>query len=311
MKIAFFGTADFGLPTLKALLNSQHEITAVITNPPKPAGRGLQMRKSPVNIFAEENNLSPILMPDNLKNEKFIAELKKIEADMFLVVAFSILPKAVFEIPKYGTYNIHAALLPQFRGPAPIHRAIESGAKKTGVTVFRIDSGVDTGDIILQMECDILPKDTTPTLYEKMSELGAKCFMKAVEKIEKNEVEYKIQDKSKATKAPLLKKEEAIVNWQNSAEQIANKVRAFKPFPSTISTLNGEQITIEKAFAEENSSKNSAQTGEIVEISKDGIFVQTGNGILAITELKPAGKRAMSVRDFLNGKQIKEGNIFK
>lgn len=312
MKIAFFGTADFGLPTLKALMNSQHKITAVITNPPKPAGRGLQMRKSPVNVFAEENNLSPIFTPENLKDEKFIEELKKLDADIFLVVAFSILPKIVFEIPKFGTYNIHAALLPEFRGPAPIHRAIESGATKTGVTVFRIDSGVDTGDMVMQKECEILSDDTTPALYDKLSILGAECFLESVEKIEKNEVEYKTQDKSKATKAPLLKKEESIINWQNSALQIANKVRAFKPFPSTISNLNNEQITIVWAMpCACFRNKNSAQLGEITEITKNEINVQTGDGILSITELKPAGKRAMSVRDFLNGKQIKVGDIFK
>ena len=311
MKIAFFGTADFGLPTLKALIDSSHEIVAVVTNPPKPAGRGLQIRKSPVNIFTEENNLSPILTPENLKDEKFIEELKKIDADIFLVVAFSILPKEVFEIPKHGTYNIHAALLPEFRGPAPIHRAIENGATKTGVSVFRIDSGVDTGDIVLQKECEILPDDTTPTLYEKLSVLGAECFLEAVEKIETGKVEYKTQDKTKVTKAPLLRKEEAIINWQNSAIQIANKIRAFKPFPSTITTLSGEQITIEKANVGAGSACPTAQIGEIVTINKNEINTQTGDGILSITELKPAGKRAMSVRDFLNGKQIKEGNIFK
>jgi len=311
LKIAFFGTADFGLPTLKALIDSSHEIVAVVTNPPKPAGRGLQIRKSPVNIFTEENNLSPILTPENLKDEKFIEELKKIDADIFLVVAFSILPKEVFEIPKHGTYNIHAALLPEFRGPAPIHRAIENGATKTGVSVFRIDSGVDTGDIVLQKECEILPDDTTPTLYEKLSVLGAECFLEAVEKIETGKVEYKTQDKTKVTKAPLLRKEEAIINWQNSAIQIANKIRAFKPFPSTITTLSGEQITIEKANVGAGSACPTAQIGEIVTINKNEINTQTGDGILSITELKPAGKRAMSVRDFLNGKQIKEGNIFK
>jgi len=306
LKIAFFGTADFGLETLKAILNSQHKISAIITNPPKPAGRGLHLRKSPVNIFAEQNNLSPIFTPENLKDENFIAELKKIDADLFLVVAFSILPKVIFEIPKRGTYNIHAALLPAFRGPAPIQRAIESGASHTGVSVFRIDCGVDTGDIILQRECEILPDDTTPTLYEKLSVLGAKTFIDSLKIIESGDVKYKVQDKSLATKAPLLKKEEAIINWRNSARHLANKIRAFKPYPSVITTLMGEQISIEKAFAKDG---NCGSAGEIVSVTKDEICAQTGDGILVITELKPAGKRAMSARDFLNGKQIKEGTI--
>ncbi|MCL2845249.1 MAG: methionyl-tRNA formyltransferase [Chitinivibrionia bacterium] len=319
MKIAFFGTADFGISALKAILNSHHEISAIITNPPKPAGRGLHLRKSPINIFAEEQRIAPIFTPESIKDEKFIEELKKIEADLFVVVAFSILPKVVFSIPKYGTYNIHAALLPAFRGPAPIQRAIESGAKTTGVSVFRIDMGVDTGDIVLQKECEIQSDDDTPSLYEKLSVLGATALMAALEKIENGEVEYKSQDKTKATKAPLLKKEEAIINWQESAVQIANKIRAFKPFPSSYTTLSDEQIIIEKASAQNIETRRSrldtnntdGKIGEIIEITKNEICVQTGDGVLVITELKPAGKRAMSARDFINGKQIKEGIILK
>ena len=309
MNIVFFGTADFGIPVLKALLNSPHKISAVITNPPKPAGRGLHLRKSPVNIFAEENNLSPILTPLDLKDENFAAQLKNIDADIFLVVAFSILPKAIFEIPPKGTYNIHAALLPQFRGPAPIQRAIESGAKKTGVSVFRIDSGIDTGDIAIQKECEISDDDTTLSLYEKLSVLGAQAFIEAAQKIETGSVEYKIQDMKNASKAPLLKKEEAIINWQNSAVDIANKIRAFKPFPSSVTTINGEQITIEKAFAKDINLNKNARIGEIALLNKDEIFVQTGKGILVITEIKPAGKRVMPVRDYINGKRIKEGTV--
>ena len=308
MKIAFFGTADFGIEALEAIRNSHHEISAIITNPPKPAGRGLHLRKSPINVFAEENNIAPVFAPENIKDESFTEELKKIEADLFVVVAFSILPKSVFSIPKHGTYNIHAALLPAFRGPAPIQRAIESGAKKTGVSIFRIDAGVDTGDIVLQKECEILPEDDTPSLYGKLSVLGASALMEALVKIESGEVEYKSQDKDLATKAPLLKKEEAKINWQDSAVLIANKIRAFKPFPSSYTTLFDEQIIIEKAFAQ-NVETRCSRLGEITEITKDEISVQTGDGILVITELKPAGKRAMSARDFMNGKQIKEGII--
>jgi len=311
VKIVFFGTADFGIPALEALLSSPHKISAVVTNPPKPAGRGLHLQNSPVNVFAQNCGLSPIFTPENLKDENFISRLKELDADIFLVVAFSILPKIVFEIPKNGTYNIHAALLPQFRGPAPIQRAIESGAKKTGVSVFRIDSGIDTGDIVIQKECEISDDDTTPSLYEKLSVLGAQAFMEAVQKIESGAVEYKTQDIKTASKAPLLKKEEAAINWQNSAVNIANKIRAFKPFPSNFTVLDGERITIEKAFVKQTNSDRNAQAGEIVSVNKNEILVQTGEGILAITELKPAGKRAMSVGDYINGKRIKEGIVLR
>jgi methionyl-tRNA formyltransferase len=179
--------------------------------------------------------------------------------------------------------------------------------------------GVDTGDIVLQKECEIQPDDDTPSLYEKLSVLGASALMAALEKIENGEVEYKSQDKTKATKAPLLKKEEAIINWQESAVQIANKIRAFKPFPNSFTTLFDEQIIIEKASAQNVETRRSrlganntnGKIGKIIEITKDEICVQTGDGVLVITELKPAGKRAMSARDFINGKQIKEGIILK
>jgi methionyl-tRNA formyltransferase len=271
----------------------------------------LHLQKSPVNIFAEENNLPIIFTPQSLKDENFISQLKEIEADIFLVVAFSILPKIVFEIPKNGTYNIHAALLPQFRGPAPIQRAIESGAKKTGVSIFRIDAGVDTGDIVIQKECEISNEDTTPSLYEKLSVLGAQAFIEAAQKIENGNVEYKIQDIQNASKAPLLKKEEAAINWQDCAAAIANKIRAFKPFPSNFTILDGERITIEKAYAKQANFDEKAQIGEIISINKSEISVQTGNGILAINELKPAGKRTMTISDYINGKQLKKGSILK
>jgi len=306
LKIAFFGTADFGIEALKAILSSRHEISAVITNPPKPAGRGLKVCKSPINVFAEERGVSPIFTPESTKDESFIEELKKIEADLFVVVAFSILPKAVFSIPKHGTYNIHAALLPAFRGPAPIQRAIESGARKTGVSVFRIDAGVDTGDIVLQKECEIHPLDDTPALYEKLSVLGASALIDALDKIADGEVEYKSQDKNSATKAPLLKKGEAIIKWSESNVQILNKIRAFKPFPNSCTSISGEQIIIEKAKISDG---NGGKIGEIVQLDKDGIYVQTGDGILQICELKPAGKRTMSARDYINGKHIKEGIV--
>jgi methionyl-tRNA formyltransferase len=311
VNIIFFGTAEFGIPVLKAILNSSHKISAVITAPPKPTGRGLHLRKSPINNFADENLLSPIFTPDNFEDENFIKELKNIKADIFLVVAFSILPKTVFEIPKNGTYNIHASLLPQFRGPAPIQRAIESGAKKTGVSVFRIDSGVDTGDIVIQKECEILDDDTTPSLYEKLSVLGATAFIEAVKEIEAGSVEYKTQNIKNASKAPLLRKEESIINWRNSAVDIANKVRAFKPFPTSITTLYGRQITIEKAFVKCAVSDKNNKIGEIILINKNEILVQTGDGILTITELKPAGKRAMSICDYANGNQIRKGMVFE
>jgi methionyl-tRNA formyltransferase len=305
LKFIFFGTAEFGLPTLKALTESGHELVAVVTNPAKPAGRGQKLRETPVHSFCNENLSVPVLTPENLKNEFFLSELKEFEVDAFVVVAFSILPESLFSIPKMGTFNVHAALLPKFRGPAPIHRAIESGASKTGVTFFRIDRGVDTGNIVVQLSEDILEDDTTPTLYERLSVLGGKAAVEGLNSIESGTAIYREQDISLVSKAPLLKKSEAEIDWNMSAEKIVNRVRAFIPFPGTFTTILGKRVVVTAAKVFELDEKYSS--GVVVSCKGDDLVVATENGGVALLELKPAGKRAMKTRDFLNGTDIKEG----
>lgn len=307
MDFIFFGTADFGLPALQALLDAGHTLKAVVTNPPKPAGRGLKLRKSPVDLYCEEHNLGPVLTPESIKSEEFVEELKTYSADIYVVVAFSILPESIFSIPAQGTYNIHAALLPNFRGPAPIHRAIETGATETGVTVFRIDKGVDTGNILLQKSLAIEPEETTPELYERLSKLGGDAIRESFSVIEAGEASYQTQDHSLATHAPLLKKSESTIHWEESATAIANRVRAFKPFPGTSTTFKDKKLDL--IAVRPSDSALTGAPGEVVKADKEGIFIACGDGILELLTVKPEGKKAISSRDFLNGSKIEKGIV--
>ena len=309
MKFLFLGTADFGIPALQNLIDNGHTCCGVVTNPPKPFGRGRKIKKSQVHTYCEENGIAPIFTPENLKDEAFINEIRLLEADIYIVVAFSILPKEIFSIPPKGTFNIHAALLPKFRGPAPIQRAIECGEKESGVTLFRIDTGVDTGNILLQKRCGIADDDTTITLYDRLSKMGGEIVVEAFSLIEKGQDTYSKQDDSAATKAPLLYKSEAHIDWTLSAEEIYNKVRAFKPFPGTYTMYDDKKYGIEWGMFLDKEVQE--KPGTLLSISKNGIEVACGKGIFVITEIKPAGKRAMAVADFINGTNLTEGILFE
>ncbi len=307
MKFVFLGTAEFGLPSLQRLIDSGHTCCGVVTNPPKPSGRGLKLKLSPVQSYCEDHGIGPIFAPEFLTDSSFLSQLTALKADLFVVVAFSILPESLFSIPPQGTYNIHAALLPSFRGPAPIHRAIEQGAKQTGVTLFRIDRGVDTGNILVQIACEISDEDTTLTLYERLSYLGANAVRQGVELIQSGSAVYSEQDHTLATKAPLLKKEEGKINWNQSAEKIRNRIRAFLAFPGTYTEYQGNRLGVE--WAEVIDQECSVAPGTIIAVSSAGIEVACESNILLITQIKPAGKRSMSVREYINGCSVQEGTI--
>ncbi len=309
MKFLFLGTADFGIPALDRMIENGHECVGVVTNPPKPAGRGLKLRKTPVHLHCEENNISPVLTPESLKDEVFLEEVRSLNADVFFVVAFSILPEVLFSIPPKGTFNIHAALLPQFRGPAPIHRAIETGAKETGVTLFRIDRGVDTGSILVQLACKIADDETTPSLYKQLSSLGADSLEKGIALLENGNDTYTKQDHSAATKAPLLHKSEGKIKWDCSATEIYNRLRAFKPFPGCFTEWNGKRYGVESAEVISDNSDTAA--GTIISHDKEGIVVKCCSDALKITQIKPAGKRVMPVADFVNGSPMTKGTILE
>lgn len=309
MKIVFMGSADFGIPTLENLAR-HHQIAGIVSTPARPKGRGLRVEDSPVVDFSKKRGFNPILTPEYLSDESFIQQLQSLHADIFVVVAFRILPRKVFAIPPLGTVNIHASLLPRYRGPAPIHRAIEAGEKESGITIFRIDEGIDTGEIIRQITIPIGATQTTPQLYEIMSRCGAENIVGAIEMLQRGEIVPSAQDHHEACKAPKLKKDEGVIDWTLPAETIFNKIRAFKPFPGTCSRLYEQRLGIEWAVPVDSGSDSEGEPGTITEVSSDSISVKCGTGALQLELVKPEGKRSMSVHDFLLGTRIVKGSRF-
>jgi methionyl-tRNA formyltransferase len=312
MKIVFMGSAEFGLPALGELL-SRHNVAAVVTAPARPKGRGLRLVDTPVADYVKKGGASvPLLTPEDVAAPQFVKELAAFDADLFVVVAFRILPKAVFSIPKHGTLNVHASLLPRYRGAAPIHRAIEAGETETGVTVFRIDDGVDTGEILMQKKTHIEAQEATPELYQRLSVMGAAALIETIDAIESGKAAPVKQNDSEATPAPKLTKEEGRVDWRPPVEVVFNKVRAHKPFPGSYFVLNGKRINIEWGIASGGGGTNPPPPpGTILIAENDYIDVQCGTGALRITKVKPEGRQAMDVRSFLQGHEVVEGTVLE
>ncbi len=308
MNIVYMGSAEFGLPALDQLYKSGHAITGIVSTPKKPKGRGLKLMDSPVVQFAVEKGLGPILTPDVLKSADFIESLLTLKADLFVVVAFRILPREVFSIPPLGTINIHASLLPKFRGPAPIQRAIAAGEKETGITIFRINEGIDSGNIILQKKTNIGEEETSEDLYARLSILGSQGILEAVALLEKGSVIYMKQDETLATPAPKLTKAEGRINWDLPAKTLCNMIRAFKPFPGAYTFFEGNRLHIENAFFLETNSNNSP--GTICSVSDEGFDVQCHDGCLRVVTVKPEGKKSMSAKAYTFGRNIHPGKRF-
>jgi len=307
MNIAFFGTPDFALPALREINKSNHNVIKVITGTPKPSGRGQRINKSPVFKEAEELGI-PIIEVDDLLNTEFIAELQSLPVDVFIIVAFRILPEKIFSIPKYGTVNLHASLLPKYRGSAPIHHAILNGETKTGITTFQINNRVDAGSIYLQEEYIITNKATTGTVWGDLSIAGAALLVKTLNLIENNSILPIKQDLDNSSSAPKLKSEMFIINWNDSAYKIHNQIRAFSPKPGAYTMLNGLRI---KLFNSETGNSMNLKPG-IGEIIENKIFIGTGDGILAIKTVQLEGKKVMSVLEFHKGIMNKiAGRIIK
>lgn len=307
MRIVFMGSADFGIPALKCICE-HHVVTGVVSTPSRPKGRGLKMQPSPLMSFALEQGIGPVLTPQSMADPGLVAALRAMEADCFVVVAFRLLPKNIFSIPSLGTVNIHASLLPSYRGPAPIQRAIEAGETASGVTVFRIDEGIDTGAILQQVPVTIAQFETTPELYERLSVLGSAALVEALDNLECGTAVARLQQGSPASRAPKLQKHEALIDWKQPAEKIFNKLRAFKPFPGVHTFADGKRLGIEWGLPLPSSW--TVPIGSVAQVAKDHFDIQTGSGILRILEVKPEGRRKMSVRDYLAGSHLREGYVF-
>jgi len=301
MNIIFMGTPDFSIPSLKILIESKHNVLAVVTAPDKQRGRGQKISSTPVKEYAIKNNL-PVLQPDRLKNNSsFVEELKKFDADLYVVVAFRILPPEVFEIPQYGSFNLHASFLPKYRGAAPIQWALINGETETGLTTFKLAEKVDTGNIYLQVKIEIKPDDNLETLHDKLSTEGAKIVQDTVNLIESGDFILQEQDNSLATPAPKITKEVAKINWNRSAYQIHNLVRGLSPVPGAYFEFEGKLIKIYKT---ELVKREDLIPFEFHQTKKE-LIIGCGKNALRILELQQEGKKRMIIEEFLRGFSFK------
>ncbi|WP_203295591.1 methionyl-tRNA formyltransferase [Luteirhabdus pelagi] len=306
LRIVFMGTPDFAVETLKQLLAAGKNVVGVITAPDRPAGRGRKLRPSPVKKFAQDANL-PILQPKNLKDEAFLSELKALNATLQIVVAFRMLPKSVWAMPEYGTFNLHASLLPQYRGAAPINWAIINQEKITGATTFFIDEKIDTGAIIEKREIPIEEHETAGSLHDKLMTMGAELVLHTVGLIEDGNAYPKAQDVETPLKnAPKLTSENTRIDWNKSAAEVEAFVRGLSPFPVAWTHMkqgNDEPVLI-KVYNAGAISKKISDIPGTMEVGKKELLVACGEGSLSITELQLPGKRKMDTASLLNGFQF-------
>ena len=301
LKIVFMGTPDFAVPCLKTL-NENYEVIAVITQPDRPKGRGQKLTPSPIKEYALEHNLT-VLQPEKIKTSETEEQLKKLAPDLIVVVAFGqILSKAILDIPQLGCINVHASLLPKYRGAAPIHWSIINGETKTGITTMYMDVGLDTGDMILKEEVSISAKMNTGELHDTLMNIGAKTLLQTIKQITEGSVVRNKQNDAKASYAPLLTKELERINWLLPAQEIYNLVRGLNPWPVAFSIFKGKKLKIWQTKVIDN--VTSGEIGTVLSLTETGFTVQTGKGILEILELQPESKRKMTAKDFVCGNQI-------
>lgn len=312
LRIIYMGTPDFAVAPLKELIENQYNVVAVVTAPDKPAGRGKKLRKSAVKEYAETQNLN-ILQPEKLKNQEFNNQLKALKPDLNIVVAFRMLPEIVWQLPKLGTFNLHASLLPQYRGAAPINWAIINGETKTGLTTFFIDKEIDTGKIILQEEIEIAPDDNVGTLHDKMMQKGAKLVLRTVNLIAEGNYQPKaqnalIKDVSQLKAAPKIFKNDCKINWELPGKKIYDFIRGLSPYPAAwtlFQSIEGDKILSAKIFeADFLPEKHEMITADIDSDKKTYLHIAVLNGFIAIKEIQLEGKKRLKIEDFLRGFDI-------
>jgi methionyl-tRNA formyltransferase len=308
MKIIFMGSAAFAVPSLNELHKAGHNIEVVITQPDKPAGRGRKLSSPPVAEQAKQSNL-PLYQPKSVKAKKVIEKISSLEPDIIVIVAYGkILPKELLELPRLKCVNVHASLLPKYRGAAPMNWAIVNGEKETGVTTMFINEELDAGDMLLSKSIPIGDDDTTLTLQEKLASIGADVLLETIEKIKDGTIKPEPQDGTKATFAPIMKKEDGYINWNKGSLEIRNLIRGMQPWPSAYTHLDGKMLKIYCATILETT---VTETPGTVLAAGDDIVVATGDGKLCINELQLEGKRRMTSTDFLHGHKVKTGTILE
>lgn len=308
MRIVFMGTPDFSVGALNALIEAGHEIAAVVTQPDKPKGRNMELQCPPVKEAALKHHLK-IYQPERVKkNEEFYRILKEISPDVMVVVAFGqILPKEILTLPRYGCINIHASLLPKYRGAAPIQWAVINGEEKTGVTTMQMDEGLDTGDILETTEIILDKKETGGSLFDKLAKAGAELIVQTLTDLEQGKIIPVKQEDSKSNYAGMLNKKLGCIDFSGSAESIERLIRGLNPWPSAYTFLNGKTLKLWAADALEE--EYEGVCGEIVKTDRDCIYVKTGKGTLAVYELQLEGKKRMDTATFLRGYQLEKGIV--
>lgn len=309
MKIVFLGTPEYAVSSLEGLHNSRHEVLLVVTQPDRPAGRGKKLQEPAVKVFAQKNNINCVQTASISKDSELINQIKELEPDLLITSAFGqLLSQEVIDIAKYGVWNLHASLLPRWRGAAPIQWSLIEGDEYTGITVMQTDIGLDTGDILTQQEYKILPEDNSQTLLDKLAYISGELLLETIDKLEQGEINPVQQDESQVTYAKKIIKSMSDINWQEeSADQIINKLKAFTPFMYVRFKLGESYIKVTKASnTDELIIDSDGQAGEIIEVNKQGLLVQTSDDrVICLEEVQPPNKRPMSSYDWYNGLQEK------
>lgn len=310
MNIVFMGTPDLAKTVLQSVFLAGHTVLAAVTQPDKPKGRGKELASSPVKQFAKEKDI-PVYQPKKVQEEAFLESLKYLNPDVILVAAFGqLLTKEVLKIPKYGCLNVHASLLPKYRGAAPIQRCILEGENETGITIMQMDEGLDTGDILEKIVIPIEKEETGGSLFEKLANAAGSLLLETLEKAEKGLLLPKKQDDTCFTYAPILKKEEGKISFSKDAVVIERMIRGMSPWPSAYTRWNGKTLKIWKAKVIPESEESDLEPGTVCKIEKEACFVKTGNGMLKLLEVQLEGKKRMGIAEFLRGYPVKEGMIF-
>lgn len=302
LKVVFFGTPDFARASLEAIHTSAHEVVGVVTVADKASGRGQKVHQSPVKTYAVEHDL-PLFQPEKLRNEEFLSQIQSLNADIFVVVAFRMMPKVLFSMPRLGTFNLHASLLPDYRGAAPINYAVINGETKSGVTTFFINEKIDEGNILLQAETEIFPEDNAGTLHDRLMEIGAKLVVETLDGLAEGKLtEIPQNQKENPKTAYKIFKEDTKIDWEKEVEVIHNFIRGMSPYPAafTILEVGGEQKILKIFKGKFQKIEHSKECGEI-EISKNEFKIYAKNGVYFPEELQLEGKKRMNLKDFLNG----------
>lgn len=307
LRIVFMGTPDFSVPSLQALYDAGYDIAAVVSQPDKQRGRGKKVTPSPVKAKALELGL-PVLQPDSMRSEESISAIAALHPDVIIVIAYGkILPKAILDIPVYGCLNVHGSLLPKYRGAAPIQYAIKNGEPTSGVTIMLLDEGMDTGKIVKKTVIPLDPKETTGTLFQKLSITGAKTLLEVLADLPTYEKNAVAQDEAQATYTAKIAKEDAAINWQDQAVCIERLIRTLDPHPGAYTTLEGKRLKIWSADMVDGDA--TAAPGTIIAVTRKYFTVQTGQGALCIREVQPESRKRMAAAQFLQGNQLAVGQL--